>query len=528
MNQEYAWKRCVIYTRVSSSMQLEKWNGLQSQEIICRERAKNNWVEVVAIFSDWWVSGKYSSREWLDNMIEFLKDQNKTVKNIDLVISDDMDRLIRDLEWWFIIKREIEIDCKAEIQTVKQKLENSNEWILMQNLVMAMKQYERQNNATRVKSRQRWRMLDWYWVFTAPTWYSYQWKWRDKKLERTDDAPIIKEALELYSEWGFKSDREMCLYINDKLPHISIKWAEKLLLHNRLIFYAGIIDYPKYDIHMVKGQHEPIISLSTLEQIESRKKKKVSYKDVSKDDISEKMLLRHFLICPSCWKPYTWWPSKNKYWKFYYYYRCVNPQCTNNKSYNINKVHEEFWELLKTFEIKDSTIKCFKIILWELFENEKTVLIRDSKTQKAEIKEIDNKIKKLVDLITECDNQEIQATYQNKLAELTLKKTTLLERVSSSTNYDDITLDWLFDFTLPLLKSPYKLRSSWDPKIMQLVPSVVIWAHFLYSENIKFTTPRDSSIYADFLDKNFQKSLSLEVRRIELRSKRHTHHVLPL
>ena len=108
MNQEYAWKRCVIYTRVSSSMQLEKWNGLQSQEIICRERAKNNWVEVVAIFSDWWVSGKYSSREWLDNMIEFLKVQNKTVKNIDLVISDDVDRLIRDLEWWFIIKREIE------------------------------------------------------------------------------------------------------------------------------------------------------------------------------------------------------------------------------------------------------------------------------------------------------------------------------------------------------------------------------------------------------------------------------------
>jgi hypothetical protein len=240
------------------------------------------------------------------------------------------------------------------------------------------------------------------------------------------------------------------------------------------------------------------------------------------------MLLRHLLICPFCWKPYTWWPSKNKFWNFYYYYRCLNPQCTNNKSYNIDKVHEEFWEYLKTLEIKDSTIKCFEIVLWELFENEKTLLIRDSKTQKAEIKEIDNKIKKLVDLITECDNQEIQSTYQNKIAELTLKKTTLLGRVSYSDNYDDLTLDWLLNFTLPLLKSPYKLWSSWDSKIMQLVPGVVIWAHFLYSENVKFTTPRDSSIYADFLDKNFQKSLSLEVRRIELRSKRHTHHVLPL
>jgi hypothetical protein len=66
------------------------------------------------------------------------------------------------------------------------------------------------------------------------------------------------------------------------------------------MFYAGIIDYPKYDVHMVKGQHEPLISLATLEQIESRNKKKVFYKNASKDDINEKMLLRHLLICPFC------------------------------------------------------------------------------------------------------------------------------------------------------------------------------------------------------------------------------------
>jgi hypothetical protein len=126
---------------------------------------------------------------------------------------------------------------------------------------------------------------------------------------------------------------------------------------------------------------------------------------------------------------------------------------------------------------------------------------------------IHNKIKKLIDLITECDDKNIQETYQNKISELTLKKTTLKERVSSLDNYDDLTIDWLLNFTLPLLKSPYKLRASWDTKIMQLVPSVVIWANFLYSNEIKFTTPQDSSIYADFLDKNFQKSLSLDIQR---------------
>lgn len=126
---------------------------------------------------------------------------------------------------------------------------------------------------------------------------------------------------------------------------------------------------------------------------------------------------------------------------------------------------------------------------------------------------IHNKIKKLIDLITECDDKNIQETYQNKISELTLKKTTLLERNSSAGNYDDLTLEGLLNFTLPLIKSPYKLRNSWDTKIMQLVPGVVIWSNFLYSENTKFTTLQDTSIYADFLDKNFQKSLSLDIQR---------------
>ena len=116
----------------------------------------------------------------------------------------------------------------------------------------------------------------------------------------------------------------------------------------------------------------------------------------------------------------------------------------------------------------------------------------------AEVKELDLKIKKLVDLITDTDDPLIQAWYQSKLSELTLKKCTLLESANSHELYEKSSLKWLFEFTLPILKSPYKLWKSWDPKIMQLVPGVVIWGHFLYAENINFTTPQDVSIYADF------------------------------
>ena len=82
---------------------------------------------------------------------------------------------------------------------MKQTISNSAEWIFNQNIIMAVKQYERENNARRVKDRKRWRMLDWYWVFPAPSGYQYEWKWAVKNLVPNSDSKYIQNALELYA-----------------------------------------------------------------------------------------------------------------------------------------------------------------------------------------------------------------------------------------------------------------------------------------------------------------------------------------
>jgi hypothetical protein len=43
---------------------------------------------------------------------------------------------------------------------LKQNLDSSPEGVLQQNIVMSFKQYERENNARRVRDRQRARMLE--------------------------------------------------------------------------------------------------------------------------------------------------------------------------------------------------------------------------------------------------------------------------------------------------------------------------------------------------------------------------------
>jgi DNA invertase Pin-like site-specific DNA recombinase len=93
-------------------------------------------------------------------MIEFLKKENKKETIVDFVIADDMDRISRDIVGRHNIKYKIEHKGKAKIQTVKQYLEDTPEGQLMQNIVVSMKQYERENNAKRTVSRKRARLLE--------------------------------------------------------------------------------------------------------------------------------------------------------------------------------------------------------------------------------------------------------------------------------------------------------------------------------------------------------------------------------
>ena len=521
-------KKCVIYTRVSSKTQIQQGNWLQSQETLCKEWAKRHNVEVVQCFSDGGISGKFDSREGLDTMIDFLISQNHFFINIDFVLADDLDRISRDVAGWINIKNKIEKEWKAWIQTVKQTISNSAEWIFNQNIIMAVKQYERENNARRVKDRKRWRMLDWYWVFPAPSGYQYEWKWALKKLVPNSDSKYIQNALELYANWWFKNDTEFWYYLNDQMPHFAVKTAEKLLTEERLLFYAGLITYPKYWIDSIQWKHQPIISVDTVIKIQNRKGKKVFYKTASKEDINENLPLRHYLICPECKKAYSWWPSYNKNHNIYYYYRCINPKCRNNTSLNARLVHHDFWEILKNLTIKESALTCFKIILEELFNSEKKFLISKNNQNQSEIQEIDEQINKLEASISNSQDNLFQEIYQKKITELRQRKNLLLKNRDTDLFYQKNELNSMLDFVLPILKSPYKLRSSNDPEIMQIVPGVVLNTTFLYSKKVAFTTPKDASIYATFNAIFWSKSPSLEVRRIELRSKRHNARTLPL
>lgn len=460
----------IIYVRVSSETQLQNWNWLQWQETACREFAKTKWIDIVQVFSDGGVSGKYMSREALDAMIAYLKTENKNYAKISYVITDDIDRISRDVVNRWMLKNMIEASW-SKIVSLKQNLDNTPEWVLQQNMVMSFKQYERENNARRVKDRQRSRMLNGYRPLYPPHGYKHI-KWSDGKkiLDLVEpDASILKEALENFSYWMFVTKEDFRNYLKEQnFATRQTKWVtrsfvDRLLEERMLLFYAWYIDYKPWDINMVEAKHPAIIDKSVVYNILEKLNPKVLYKKYSYTEIDEKMPLRSVVVCESCWHPFTWWPSRSHTGKNYFYYSCRQKGCeAYGKSFSANKLHKDFEKVLNKLKIEESRIKALETFVKGFYGSRVKEIAKQNKDSDKEIKEIEKSINQLEERILWTNDTKIIALYEKRLRDLLDKKHIIESSGESSKEInmgDPVTL---FEWSRDLLENPYGIwENSW-------------------------------------------------------------------
>jgi len=66
--------KCIIYCRVSTPDQVNNGNGIDSQEQLCRQWARNRDLSVERVFIDAGISGKNTEcRDELNKMLAFLE-----------------------------------------------------------------------------------------------------------------------------------------------------------------------------------------------------------------------------------------------------------------------------------------------------------------------------------------------------------------------------------------------------------------------------------------------------------------------
>ena len=403
----------IIYVRVSSEGQVTQWHGLESQEMVCREWCKRQnefEIEVVKVFREEGVSGKFMDRKSMNDAIRFLEKENNRYTKIHYFVVTDADRIARpdDIAEAFNLEQSIEA-LGVKIVTVNNKRDtDTDEGKFLHTIQYAVAGLERRKILRRIMNGKLSRMKNGGRPFPAPPLGYIREKSPDGK-ESADyiDAikwPIIKEGLELYAYSPEFTKSQLYQFWLKKSLHTAkstwklyISFIEKIFRDYRLYFLAGYVYYPERGVDVpIKGNQQALVSLEVVERIlekeQSRRKRK---KSPNIDQGLEKHPLKGFITCFCCERKLGCYASRGKLGKQYWYYTCGNKYC--EERFNVGKevMEQSFEEFLNTMKIPEKSFILLKNQLLEWWEDHRKEQESSIPHMQWEITSIQNRMKKI-------------------------------------------------------------------------------------------------------------------------------------
>ena len=420
-------KRCVLYPRVSTEMQVDGYS-LEGQKNMLTRFADREEMIVVDTYEDAGKSGKsIEGRPAFQKMLRDIEDG----LDIDYILVYKLSRFGRNAAD-ILNSLELVQSYGVNLICIEEGIDSSQtSGKLLISVLSAVAEIERENiieqtmNGRREKARQG----GWNGGF-APYGYTLE----DNKLmiEETE-AVAIRKIFELYtsSEIGLGGiANQLNLQGIRKIPRQNGTLADwtghfiKLILDNPV--YCGKIAYGRRtkekvkgtkndyqmkrndDYILTEGQHKGIVSEEVWEKAHA-KRLRTGVKQPSKIGRDRVHLLSGLLKCPVCGSPmYTnkhAWTNKDGTYKEIYYYVCSRNRMVRGK-------HCEYKAMLKKTDIEPMVIEAIREI------------VRNEEYAQAIKKRIG------VQIDTKAVDKELEG-YQAKLKEVDLNKTRLEREIDS-------------------------------------------------------------------------------------------------
>lgn len=510
-------KIAVIYARVSSAQQVTEGDGLASQETRCREYANYKGYTVVEVFSDKGVSGGLVDRPAMKEMLGWLRARRAEAP---VVIIDDISRLARGLEAHGKLRSAIG-SVGASLESPSIEFGDDADSRMVENLMATVSQHQREKNAEQVRNRMRARCLNGYWVFHAPLGYRYE-KAKTgggKVLVRDEPcASIIIEAFKGYASGRFGSLAEVTRFFESQpafpkdLPNGHVRqWKVNKIFTNRL--YAGYIEVPRWKIGPLKGQHQSLVSLATFEEVQERLNGKSFV--YQRRDHSRDFPLRGFVCCDSCGSKMTAGWSKGKY-KHYAYYTCWVRDCDQHgKSVPRARIEDGFEELLKSLQPSPALFRLVEAVFRDAWERR----LGQTKGQKADLrkqkKQVERDIENAVDKLMDASSPSVVRACEGRISKLETEKALIEEKLAQKEDFPR-TFDELFELSLRLLSSPWKIWSSGEPSLRNLVLKLTFADRITYCRENGLRTPNLSLPFKVLGDLECPEKSMVPPERIEL------------
>jgi site-specific DNA recombinase len=479
--------KAVIYCRVSSPEQVKNGHGLTSQETRCREFAKYRNLQVVEVFHEEGISGGLIDRPAITRMLEFLRKQKKEQF---VVIIDDISRLARDLKAHIELRMAIQ-DAGGVLQSPSIEFGDDSDSRLVENLLASVSQHHRQKNAEQVKNRMRARMLGGYWVMRAPRGYKVEKIAGHGKIMVRDEplASIIEEGLEGYANDRFSSVVELKAFFESQ-PHFprdrggEVHFQRIIDMLNRKV-YSGYYDYPEWDIPLMKGKHEAIISYDTYKRIQDKLQGRA--KAPARKDLNQDFALRGFVLCDCCGEPLRGCWSAGRSGK-YAYYLCHTKNCElYGKSIRQEKLHEDFEKLLLDITPSNRMMGMVEKMLDKAKEFRSVNFEEMLSSLKKEKQVIEKKVEQFLDRIVSADSAVLITAYERQIKQLEEQKLLVEEKIQKYSkvgkNPDEINRT-----ALDFIQNPYKYWACGGLSGKRTVLNATFSRPLVYSKNEGYRT----------------------------------------
>lgn len=403
-------KGAVIYTRVSSKRQEDNLSLDVQLQGVTNFAIKNNY-HILASFGGCYESAKSDERKEFQKLLRYVKNSRNKVKYILVYSFDRFSRTGGNAIYLSDQLRKKGIEIISVTQPTETVENPSGE--LHQNIMMVFSHFDNELRKQKAVAGMTERLNRGYWVCKAPIGYQYNRNIKEKPLEFSDKAELVKRAFELKVYEGYLNTE-----IIKRLAPQGLKLQPKTL---SCIFtnpiYAGYISHKLLKGNVVNGTHPPLVSEELFLKA-SGIRREVEYK-CKETEINPHVPLRNFIICNHCRENRLAGYKVNS--RGIWYYKCSKKGCKNNR--NANVMHEKFMELLEGFTISPVLIPILKTKLEQMFVRMTSNKSDESKRIKIGITELKKKISTLEERfafgeISEPIHNRVSAKLNEELKEL--------------------------------------------------------------------------------------------------------------
>lgn len=428
-------KKCYLYSRVSTSMQVEGYS-LEAQEERLRKRADYEGMIIAGIYCDEGKSGKsIEGRPAFKQMLEDIKNKKDKVSFVLVFKLSRFGRNAADVLTSLRMMQKYGVNLICVDESIDSSKDSGR---LMITVLSAVAEIERENILVQTMEGRKQKAKDGKWNGGfAP----YGYKLVNGSLEVADDEKdLIQEIFRLYVQEN--------LGVNGVARVLNEKGITKKVRQNgsheiiTIPFVRGVLDNPVYsgkitygrrkrqlkegsdyeyeiikpnDYISVDGEHEAIIDSDTWEEA-CRMRQETGGRKKQKYNLGRRHLLSGILKCPVCENGMYGNVCRRKYknsdeiYSEYYYYQC------KHRKNNIGVKRCEYNRQWKEELINDAV----ELVIYKLVKDEKFIdNIKSKIGVQIDTSEIDADIKNYKKQLQKAKTN--QDRYMNKQNELDLE-----------------------------------------------------------------------------------------------------------